>query len=138
MTLSEILSIAGYPGLYKFVAQSKSGIIVESLVDKKRMPVQGTSKVSSLGDIAMFTIEEDIALGQVFENIYKGTEGKEAICHKSEEKALKAEFEKYLPQYDKERVRISDIKKVFAWYNILVNAGITEFAEKEEEETTKE
>ncbi len=72
MTLSEILSISGYPGLFKFVAQSKNGIIVESLLDKKRMLVQGSSKVSTLGDIAIFTVEEDIALGQVFDNIFKG------------------------------------------------------------------
>lgn len=138
MTLSEILSIAGYPGLFKFVAQSKNGIIVESLVNQKRMVVQGSSKVSTLGDIAIFTIEEDIALGQVFDNMYKGCEGKEAISHKSDEKTLKAEFEKFLPEYDKDRVRISDIKKVFSWYNILVNAGVTEFIEAEEEATEAE
>ncbi|MFI3263001.1 MAG: DUF5606 domain-containing protein [Rikenellaceae bacterium] len=133
MTLSEILSISGYPGLFKFVAQSKSGIIVESMTTKKRMMVQGSSKVSTLGDIAIFTIEEDIALGQVFDNIFKGCDGKESISHKSDETTLRAELEKFLPEYDRDRVHFSDIKKIFAWYNILVNAGFTEFTEVEEE-----
>ncbi|MFI3268512.1 MAG: DUF5606 domain-containing protein [Rikenellaceae bacterium] len=135
MTLSEILSISGYPGLFKFVAQSKNGIIVESLLDKKRMLVQGSSKVSTLGDIAIFTVEEDIALGQVFDNIFKGCEGKESISHKSDEATLRSEFAKFLPEYDEDRVRVSDIKKVFSWYNILIGAGFTEFVEEEEAET---
>lgn len=133
MTLSEILAISGYSGLFKFVAQSKSGIIVESFVDKKRMAVQGSSKVSSLGDIAMFTISDDIALGQVFQNIFDATEGKEVISYKSDNATLKSEFEKYLPDYDKDRVRVSDIKKVFAWYNILVNNNFTDFTTEDEE-----
>lgn len=138
MKLSEILAISGQSGLYKFVAQSKSGIIVESLVDAKRMPVQGTSKVSSLGDIAIFTDDDDAPLSEVFDAIYKGLDGGEAISHKSDAKDLQNELARFLPNYDRERVHVSDMKKLFLWYNILVRAGITNFIEAESNEEESE
>ena len=127
MELKDILAIAGQPGLYKFVAQSMRGVIVESLIDGKRMNASATSRVSALTEISMFTEGEDIALADVFTNIWNYTEGKQAISHKESPEKIKEEFAKVLPEYDRERVHVSDMKKCFAWYNILVEAGFTEF-----------
>ena len=128
------MAISGQPGLYKFVAQSMRGVIVESLVDGKRMNAAATSRVSALTEISMFTEGEDIALADVFTNIWNYTEGKEAISHKESADKIKEEFAKVLPEYDRERVHVSDMKKCFAWYNLLVQAGFTEFKLPESEE----
>ena len=127
MELKDILAISGQPGLYKFVAQSMRGVIVESLIDGKRMNASATSRVSALTEISMFTEGEDIALADVFTNIWNYTEGKQAISHKESPEKIKEEFAKVLPEYDRDRVHVSDMKKCFAWYNILVEAGFTEF-----------
>ena len=127
MELRDILAISGQPGLYKYVAQSMRGVIVESLLDGKRMNVASTARVSALTEISMFTEGEDIALADVFTNIWNYTGGKEAISHKESAEKIQAEFAKVLPEYDRERVHVSDMKKCFAWYNILVQAGFTEF-----------
>ena len=127
MELKDILAISGQPGLYKFVAQSMRGVIVESLIDGKRMNAAATSRVSALTEISMFTEGEDIALADVFTNIWNYTEGKQAISHKESPEKIKEEFAKVLPEYDRERVHVSDMKKCFAWYNTLVEAGFTEF-----------
>ena len=127
MELKDILAISGQPGLYKYVAQSMRGVIVESLTDGKRMTASVTSRVSALTEISMFTEGEDIALADVFTNIWNYTEGKEAISHKESADRIVEEFAKVLPEYDRERVHVSDMKKCFAWYNILVKAGFTEF-----------
>ena len=127
MELKDILAISGQPGLYKYVAQSMRGVIVESLLDGKRMNASATSRVSALTEISMFTEGEDIALADVFTNIWNYTEGKEAISHKESADKIVEEFAKVLPEYDRERVHVSDMKKCFAWYNILVKAGFTEF-----------
>ena len=127
MELKDILAISGQPGLYKYVAQSMRGVIVESLIDGKRMNASATSRVSALTEISMFTEGEDIALADVFTNIWNYTEGKCAISHKESPERIKEEFAKVLPEYDRERVHVSDMKKCFAWYNTLVEAGFTEF-----------
>ena len=132
MELKDILAISGQPGLYKFVAQSMRGVIVESLVDGKRMNAAATSRVSALTEISMFTEGEDIALADVFTNIWNYTEGKQAISHKEADNLIREEFAKVLPEYDRERVHLSDMKKCFAWYNTLVKAGFTEFKLPEE------
>ena len=119
MELKEILAISGQPGLYKYVAQSTHGVIVESLLDGRRMNASATSKVSSLTEISMFT--------DVFTKIYAHTGGREAVSPKESPEKLKACFAEVLPDYDRDRVHVSDIKKCFAWYNILVKAGFTEF-----------
>lgn len=127
MELKEILAISGQPGLYKYVAQSSRGVIVESLSDGRRMNASSNAKVSALTEISMFTEGEDIALAEVFTRIYAHTGGKEAISHKAAPEALKAAFAEVLPEYDRERVHVSDIKKCFSWFNTLVQAGFTEF-----------
>ncbi len=127
MKLNEILAISGQPGLYKYVAQSARGVIVESLTDGKRSNVSGSVQVSALSEISMFTEGEDIALAEVFNNILKLTGGKPAISHKESAEKIKAEFAKALPDYDRDRVHVSDMKKCFNWFNALIAAGATEF-----------
>lgn len=134
MELQDILAIAGQPGLFKYVARSNNGVIVESLIDQKRMNASGTSKISSLAEIAIYTEAEDMPLWKVFQSIFAHTEGKEAISPKADAAQLKKYFTDVLPDYDRDRVHISDIKKVFAWYNILVGAGMTDFTVEEEPE----
>ena len=138
MELRDILAISGQPGLYKYIAQSMRGVIVESLLDGKRMNAASTARVSALTEISMFTEGEDIALADVFTNIWNYTGGKEAISHKESAEKLQAEFAAVLPEYDRERVHVSDIKKAFSWFNILVAAGVTEFTLPEEEEQSEE
>lgn len=133
--IKRILSISGRPGLYNLVSQGKNCLIVESLTaDKKRLPVFNHDRVMSLGDIAIYTTAEEVSLAEVFEKIKVKHEGKE-IDIKALEKAdgLRTEFKEILPDFDEERVRTSDIKKVFTWYNLLVQNGITEFVAEEEE-----
>lgn len=138
MELKDILAISGQPGLFKYVAQSMRGVIVESLIDGKRMTASSTSRVSALTEISMFTEGEDIALADVFTNIWNYTGGKEAISHKESASNIEAEFAKVLPEYDRDRVHVSDMKKCFAWYNILVKAGFTEFKLPNYEEQSEE
>ncbi len=138
MKLQEILSISGQPGLFRYIARSRGGVIVESLADGKRTNASGSSKISSLAEIAIYTDAEDMPLWKVFESIRNHTEGKPAISHKSEPNQLKRFFAEVLPDYDRERVHVSDIKKVVAWYNILTEAGMTDFSIEEEQETPEE
>ncbi len=138
MKFSEILSISGQPGLFRYLAQSKNGIIIESLLDKRRTQVSSHSRVSSLNDIAIYTESEDMPLAEVFQAISDALQGGAAISHKSAPEALEAAFASYVPTYDRDRVRSSDIKKVFQWYNLLQQNGMTEFVEVAEEGNTEE
>jgi hypothetical protein len=133
MDLSGIISIGGMPGLYKVVAQAKSGLIVESLIDKKRFPAYASSKVSTLDDISVFTTGEDLPLKDVLKNILEKEKGKPALDHKSPEADLKKYFSEVVPEYDSERVYISDIKKIISWYNLLQKNDLLKEKEKEEE-----
>ena len=137
MELKDILAISGQPGLFKYVAQSNNGIIVESLIDGRRTNATGTSKVSALAEIAMFTDDDEMPLWKVFEALYAKTGGKEAISPKSTPDQLKASFAEVVPDYDRDRVHVSDMKKLFSWYNILVGAGMTDFSVKDAEEITE-
>lgn len=134
MELKDILAISGQSGLFRFVAQSTRGVIVESLIDGKRSNASASSKVSALTEISIFTEGDDMPLADVFSRIYAHTGGKEAISHKEQPEKLRAFFAEVLPEYDRERVHVSDIKKVFAWYNLLVKAGFTEFKLPEREQ----
>ena len=138
MEFKDILAISGMPGLYKYVAQSTHGIIVESLGDGKRMNASATSRVSALSEISMFTEGDDIALAEVFTRMYAHTGGKEAISHKESPEKLKAYFAEVLPDYDRDRVHVSDIKKALSWFNILVDAGFTEFRLPDEEQAEEQ
>lgn len=138
MDLSGILSLSGKSGLYKSIAQTKNGLIVESLIDQKRFPAYVSDKVSSLEDISVFATDRDLPLKEVFELIFKKEEGKPCIDHKSNDAALKKYFEEILPDYDKERVYVSDMRKLFMWYNMLLEQGLLVPEETKEVEKTEE
>jgi hypothetical protein len=141
MILKDILAISGEPGLFKFIAQGKNAIIVEHLETKKRSSAYGTAKVSSLEDIAIFTDKEDMPLGKVFDLIYDKENGGPAIDSKAETGKLKVWFEGILPEYSKDKVYNSDIKKVAQWYNILHKLNLLikeEPAKADEEKPAKE
>ena len=123
MTLEKVIAISGKPGLFEIISQSKSGVIVESLADKKRFPVNSLHNISTLNDIAIYTYEEEIPLKQVFCSIFDKEEGKESINPKSSKNELLNYFSEVLPDFDQERVYASNIKKVLAWYNSLVAAN---------------
>jgi hypothetical protein len=132
--LKDILSISGKGGLFRFIAQARNGIVVESIEDNKRHVAPATARVSSLEDIAIFTEDEEVPLSDIFYQIHEKMEGKESISHKSASDELKAEFVELVPDYDEERVYVSDIKKVFQWYNQLHKHNLLEIVDKEEEE----
>lgn len=132
--LKDILSISGYGGLFKFISQGRTGVIVESLEDKKRMNASANVKISALEDISIFTDIEDKPLKDVFKVIFEKENGGEAINHKSSADELKNYFTEVLPDYDRDRVYVSDIKKVINWYNILHKFEMLNFEDEEEQE----
>ena len=138
MNLTGIIAISGKPGLYKVLTQSSNNIIVENVETNKKMPAFASNKISALEDISMYTIEEDVPLGEVFDSIFSKLEGGEAPSHKGDVNELKNLLGEVLPDYDEDRVYMSDIKKLFQWYNILQGSG--ELAEriKQDEEAAKE
>lgn len=139
--LRTILSVSGKPGLFKLISQGKNMLILETLdATKKRLPVYAHDKVISLGDIAMYTDDEEVALAEVLESVKNKENGAEASIDfkKASQDELHAYMAEVLPTYDRDRVHASDIKKLIQWYNILVNNGITEFITVEEEEATEE
>ena len=137
MDLQGIISISGRPGLFKIVTQGKSNVIVESLIDKKRFPAFASEKISSIEDISIFTDAEDVKLTDVFSTLLTQNDGKEAINHKVEEAVLRKTFEGVLPNYDIDRVYLSDIRKVFQWYNLLLKEGLLKKEEVAVEEGEK-
>ncbi len=132
MILKDILAISGEPGLFRFIAQGKNSIIVEHLETKKRSSAYGSAKVSSLEDIAIFTEKEDMPLGKVFDLISEKTNGGSAIDSKADGNKLKTWFEGILPDYSRDKVYVSDIKKVALWYNILHKLNLLVKEEPEE------
>ena len=128
-----ILSIAGRPGLYKLVQSGRGSLIVEQLSTGKRLPVQQRDRVISLADVAMYTDGDDGPLGEVLTSLYNVAEGKEVDVKTVETEGLREFFAKVLPTYDRDRVHISDIRKLLSWYNVLVAAGITDFSNPEPE-----
>lgn len=139
MELKNIVAINGKPGLFEIKAQSKGGIIVESLLDGKKMPVTATHNISALNEIAIYTYEEEIPLRIVFKAIAEKENGKESIDPKESGKVLTSYFREVLPNFDEERVYTSNIKKVLQWYNILAtnNFDFTSIKETEEETPQK-
>ncbi len=139
MDLTEIMSISGKPGLYKMISQTKNGMLVESMLDQKRFPVFAHEKISSLEEISIFTETEDLPLKDIFKKINDLLEGGKALSHKSSPEELKEFFEDVVSDYDKERVYVSDIKKVIQWYNLLHEKEMLDFTEDEEDkEESKE
>ncbi len=122
MKFNKIIAVTGKPGLFEILSQTKTGVIVKSLLDEKRFSITQTQNVSLLENIAIYTYEKEIPLGQVFKTIADKEDDKEAISHKESGKKLESYFSEVLPDYDAERVYTSNIKKVIQWYNILVKS----------------
>lgn len=134
--IKQILAISGKPGLYKLVSRGNKSLIVETVDEqKKRMPAFGADRVVSLGDISIYTNDDnEVSLASVFQSIKQNYDGKavDLSPKKADQDDIIAFFAKVLPNYDTDRVRVSDMRKVLSWYNILINNGINEFESKEE------
>jgi hypothetical protein len=137
MEFSKIISVAGKPGLFQVISQSKNAIIVQGINDTKRVAINATQNVSLLENIAIYTYEEDLPLLEVFKAMSEKTNGEKAISHKESGNKLTSFFAEVLPNYDDERVYTSNIKKVIQWFNILIDAGM-DFSAVTEENTTEE
>ena len=135
--MKEILSISGYSGLFKLISSTKNGIIVEDIETKKRLPAYTTSKVSSLHDIAIFKDDgEEVSLTEVMKNIRTKAKSAAALDpKKADNEALKAYFAEVLPNYDRERVYVSHIKKVLTWYNQLQRCNMLDVLDEKDDET---
>lgn len=133
--LKNILSITGKPGLYKLVSRGNNMLIVESLIDGKRMPTYARDKIVSLAEVSMFTTGDDIALSEVLTKVgeKEGLKVASIDPKKADNDAIRAYFAEVLPDFDRDRVYPTDIRKLVQWYNILINAGITDFTTKEDE-----
>ncbi len=133
--LKNILSITGKPGLYKLVSRGNNMLIVESLIDGKRMPTYARDKIVSLAEVSMFTTGDDIALSEVLTKVgeKEGLKVASIDPKKADNDAMRAYFAEVLPDFDRDRVYPTDIRKLVQWYNILINAGITDFTTKEDE-----
>ena len=138
MALDKIIAIGGKPGLYELIAQTKGGFVGESLVDKKRLTVSIRAKVSVLSEIAIYALDREVPLLEVFEAIHKKEDGDEtSVSPKADKLALEEYFFSILPNYDEDRVYASDMKKILSWYNLLLNSGTLKEA-LEAQETTEE
>lgn len=135
MKLSEILSISGKPGLFTVVSQTANGLIAEGVVDKKRIPVFASHQVSILDDISLYTEEDTLPMTDVLKRLYEHEDGKASIDHKSSKTDLESKMESVFPEYDKDRVYQSDLKKLFQWYNLIIAHDLWTPADIEEEES---
>ncbi len=137
--LKNVLSISGRPGLYRLVNRGKNMLIVESLSTGKRTPAYAHDKVISLADVSIYTNEGDTPLAGVLEAVKAKNDGKPVdVKALGKDDKVREYFATILPEFDGDRVYTTDIKKLFTWYNLLLEAGITEFEEKEEVETPAE
>ena len=138
--LKNILAITGKPGLYRLVNRGTNMLIVESLLDGKRMPTYARDKIISLADVSMYTTGDDIELWKVLEAACKKEDGKPCAidAKKADNKVVLAWFDEVLPDWDRDRVYPTDVRKLISWYNILINAGITTFAPEEDNEVKAE
>lgn len=134
--LEKIVSISGKPGLYKVLSQGKNMLVVESVVDKKRMPAYSSDKVVSLGDISMFTDSGDKPLSEILEAMKVKENGAVAsIDVKADAEKLREYFGEIVPDFDRQRVYPTDVKKLIQWYNLLIENGLTDFLPEEKEDT---
>ena len=139
MSLNKVLAIAGKPGLYNLVAQTRTGFVAESLIDKKRISVSIQQNVSLFSEIAIYTLTEEVPLGKVFSLIKEKEDGKPtSVSHKEGKDALEEYFFNVLPDYDEDRVYASDIKKIIQWYNLLQKHDMMDFEVEEEVQDEEE
>ncbi len=123
MNLKGLIAISGKPGLYKVAAQGRNNIIVESLDTGKKFPAFATDKISALEDISIYTYEQDVPLTEVYNILAEKANYAKSVSHKEKSDVLREELTSFLPDFDEDRVYESDIRKIFQWYNILVDKG---------------
>jgi hypothetical protein len=139
MDLTKILAISGKPGLFLMVGEAKDKLIVESLLDGKRAPAFGSDKISTLQEISIYTETDDVPFEDVLKNLHELMEGKPVPNpKKASSNELKELFGKVLPDYDRDAVYVSDMKKTFSWYNLLLEKDLIDFTEKEAEEADEQ
>ena len=138
MDLEGIISVSGKPGLYKVVSKKKSGLVVESIPDGKKLNIFALDKVSALDDISIYTYEDDIPLKDVYIKLYQIEEGAESVNHKDDATTLRDKMVQILPDFDQDRVYTSDLKKLFQWYNLLIGANMLSHVEEKEDSKEKE
>ncbi|MGC6429289.1 MAG: DUF5606 domain-containing protein [Flavobacteriales bacterium] len=131
MNLEGILSISGKAGLYKLISQTKNTLIVESLIDGKKMPLYASHQVSSLQDIGIYTYNDTMPLSEVFEKIFEKENGQQALSHKESKENHFKWLRDVMPEFDEDRVYHSDIKKLIQWYNLLQSKGLIEVSKEE-------
>ena len=137
MDLKDIISISGKSGLFSTVGKSKNNVIVESIIDKKRFPIFNTNRISALSDISIYTYEEEVLLSDIYRKIFESNDGKPTINHTESTEKLRAKLEEFVPNYDKEQVYNSDIKKLFQWYNLLHKTKKLKLKKSEKEDDKK-
>lgn len=133
--LKDILAISGQPGLYKVVSKGNNSLIVESLITGKRMPAHSTNKITSMEDIAIFTVEGEVPLKEVLKKIDELSASQPLVSSKATAVELKNYFRKVLPDFDEDKVYVSDIKKVVSWYSLIKEKGLLVFEEETKEAT---
>lgn len=136
--LKQILSITGKPGLYRIITPGKRTLLVEDMVSKKRFPLGARDKVVCLGDIAMYTVGEDLPLDVILDRVYAAENGEKIDVKSLDNDMLREEFAKAVEDFDRDRVYPSDIKKLFNWYNLLIAQGFTKFTEEADETSTED
>jgi len=134
MTLSEILSISGKPGLFTIISQTNNGLIVESVQDKKRIPVFSSHQVSVLEDISLYTKEDTLPMVDVMTRLFEHEKGEKSIDSKASKEKLEEKMETVFPEYDKDRVYHSDLKKLFKWYNLIIEYKLWNPEDEKEDE----
>ena len=136
--LKDVLAISGQAGLFKFISQGRNGIIVENFQTGKRTNMPASAKISALEDIAVFTESDEVPLIEVLKKIKERENGGKTISHKASSDELKALFDEVVPDYDQDRVYVSDIKKIVRWYNELHDLNMLDFTEEDEKEENDE
>ena len=137
MNLEGLISITGKSGLFKVISQGKNALIVESLADKKRIPITSRYHANTLEDIGVYTYEDTKPLAEIFDIIALKEQARQCISHKAEKDKLIAYFTDIVPEFDKDRVYISDIKKVIQWYNTMETAGLIQLPKTEKKSPKK-
>lgn len=130
MSLEKIISISGKPGLFQIVTQTRTGFLVESLLDGKKMSLNLKSNVSLLSEISVYTHGGEIKLAEIFKAISEKENGAQTVSHKEDKSVLEAFFREVLADYDEDRVYASDIKKVVQWYNLLQQKNLLTVTEE--------
>jgi hypothetical protein len=137
MKISDVLAISGKPGLFKILASSPKNLVVESMIDGKRSSIPGSLRVSSLSDITMYTLEEDVPLREILKSMFDKNKGKPALSHNSAPQEVKDFIDSVVNDLDHGRVYASDLRKLVQWYNLLISQKALPFEEEEEKEDDK-